>query len=191
MKSLKIFITLFIFLLAGKINAQRTIFTNEGLRKARFVTEHKFDARIGVGTFSGTYINFVPKLTSDFHTIGAYSAEFNFYPFSWMSIGLGFNYEYFFLRYEGPNLDKGYNSLQNTGFYPVVRFGRRIGSSVFLSSGISYGADIRLYSGGKESARNWELIPFSVTFGRRFFGSIELGIGTLYNGVRAQFGVRF
>ena len=129
---------------------------------------------------------------------GLVSAEFALYFKRWFSLNLnlGFNHlwnDTYSVVYEDL---RGKDKSTFVYFLPEAKFSYFVRRNVSLYSSVGVGLSYLSYN---LSSRNYEdslkfdfqLVPIGVSFGHKFFGFVEAGLGTLYLGGKVGVGYRF
>lgn len=173
-------------------------------------TPFKYEMRFGYGGFplydNDNYdyhadLDFSDKLLSDCYGdyvsgldfTGIFSAEFNFIFTKWFTLSLGAGADLMFVRYSDPvsRTRTWTRSGISVNVMPQARFAYVSKEYVKMYSAVGLG----LY-GGRLGDRShlsvgWQVVPIGIMFGRKVFGFVEIGIGTMYAGGLAGVGFRF
>lgn len=171
----------------------------------------KYEVRLGWGGYPNTFIvgpfssydieiPRYPSISTMYngycgptYMTGAIAAEFSFHLKKWCSVGGVFSYTGIYAdRYDKFTSEK--ISRENGAsllFMPQVRFSYLNKPSVKLYSSVGLGVGYSAFRTLSEAVPAMQLSLFGVSFGRKFFGFFELGIGYMYSGCMAGVGYRF
>lgn len=123
---------------------------------------------------------------------GTYSVRFESHPLRWLSYG-GEIYTTMFsatvsddIQWKNPS-EKHFSAVY---FMPEVRFYYFTSKLSTLSGAVSAGLGV--YTGLDQSASfDFQVVPLSYTLGNKFYGMVELSLGTVFCGLNFGVGYRF
>lgn len=161
---------------------------------------------IGSGSYSwdGKLSHMFADYDGAVYSTGTVSAEFSYIFRKWLTFSMGIGYDHYWKNiYDG--LDDSLDGRADAGvlhLMPLARFTYLSHRNVKLYSGAGLGVSYYTnYNSGKTLFGElgiygvWypmiQTIPVGVSFGNRFFGFAELGLGTVWCGLRAGVGCRF
>lgn len=125
------------------------------------------------------------------YSMGSIGAEFSWHAKKWFDLCAGLYVTPFWAEKIDPFAKKGIGTKTSATFSMLVmaRFNYFSRPRVKLYSSI--GAGVLSDASTSRLAMNVQLVPFGVSFGGRFFGFAELGLGTLYLGGNIGVGYKF
>lgn len=150
-----------------------------------------YDYQYSDGRLSSIY-GYTPRLVK---TTGSFSAEFGMNFKSWLTVSIaagvtGYTGREWLDSYSDEWV--GVGGIQ-ASLMPQVRFNWLSRKYCRLYSSIGMGLFIDASDRREDVgfSGSFQMTPFGISFGHRFFGFAELGGGTLYSGVRAGIGYNF
>ena len=159
------------------------------------------------GPNDGKMGSIIGKYSGAVYSTGAVTAEFSYILKKWITFSAGIGYNHFWKDiYDGYNDSRiGTAHAGAIYFMPLARFTYLSHRNVKLYSGLGIGT--ACYTGYNledfPSCKFGDVadeaiftpmlqtIPFGVSFGNRFFGFSEIGMGSVWCGIRAGIGYRF